>query len=118
MSWDNKIPFDKNGNLMHYADNNWDKADTWKNNYTFKDILHIKDYVRGRSAAYIYLISKDKKGYPMFLKDFFEMIPKVIIKNGTIYGKWTFCKRGQNFGIKWQQSRAFVLNVFQRNFTN
>jgi hypothetical protein len=37
----------------------------------------------------------------MFLKDLYEMLLSTTIINGEIYGTWTFCKRGQNYGLQW-----------------
>lgn len=36
--------------------------------------------------------------YQVFLTDSKEVIQNMI--HGIIYGKWTFVKRGENFGIK------------------
>ena len=69
------------------------------NNYEFTDTLVYSGYSRGRSAAYFNFKSKtDERNYTVFLTDFEEMVFKMA--NGEITGKFTFCKRGQNFGLK------------------
>lgn len=70
----------------------------WIDNYTFSDVLIFDGYARGRSAAYFYLKSQtDNRRYTCFLTDFESII--FDMQNGIISGDFTFCKRGQNYGI-------------------
>lgn len=99
MAWDRQIPFDKDGNLLHYAEKNqsYYGAHEWKEVFEFYGTLKVTDYSRGRSAAYFHLKSQDGRRYPMFLTDFMEIIPRIVY--GSVTGIWTFAKRGQNFGL-------------------
>lgn len=70
----------------------------WINNYVFSDVLIFDGYSRGRSAAYFYFKSTtDNRRYTCFLADFESILFEM--KNGIISGGFTFCKRGQNYGI-------------------
>ena len=94
-----KIPFDANGSQLHYAEN-WEHNVLWKDNYEFEDTLVFVSMQRGQSAAYFNLVSKTTdKCYTMFMKDIIEVIRNCRIDKGEIVGKWTFTKRGQNYGI-------------------
>jgi hypothetical protein len=105
-----QIPFDKNGNQMHYPEPSWlwnkdgtsrQIPPTLKDNYVFEDTLIIEDFSRGRSAAYIEAKSATTgKGFTIFLKDLLDIIKNETISKGVVQGKWTFCKRGSNFGLK------------------
>ena len=94
-----KFPFDKNGNQMSYVDY-WDKDVTYIENYEFESEMTIITYSRGRSAANFVL--KDERGhtYNVFMKDMIDIIHNSLIDKGILTGRWTFCKRGQNYGIK------------------
>lgn len=91
------IPFSKiNGNQLHYPEFNHEMRE----NFIFEDVLKFDGYSRGRSAAYLNFIKKsDGKKVSVFLTDFVEGIVPNMIK-GTVKGKFTFCKRGANFGCK------------------
>lgn len=74
----------------------------WKDNFIFEDTLFVDSYTRGRSAADFILVSiATGIKYSMFLRDSLDMIQHAKISYGSITGKWTFCKRGANFGIKY-----------------
>lgn len=71
----------------------------WKDNFIFQDTLIYSTYLRGRSAAYFEFISTTKNtNYTVFLKDFEEGFVMQMDK-GEISGSFTFCKRGQNYGL-------------------
>ena len=73
----------------------------WKENYEFEDILIITGMSRGRSAANFNLQSTvNGKNYNLFMTDIVDLIQKATINKGEIKGKWTFVKRGNNYGIK------------------
>jgi hypothetical protein len=98
---DYSIPFDKDGNQLHYPD--WwsmdrDGPGDWRPNVAFDDTLTYSGYERGRSAAYFRFVRADGKGVTMFLTDFEEVVPKMV--RGKVAGRWTFCKRGQNYGVQ------------------
>jgi len=94
-----KIPFDKNGNLLDYAES-WLVAQMI-DNFQFEDTLQYDGYSRGRSSAKICFKSATTgKKYEMFLTDFDDLMNCRGFDKNTITGTWTFCKRGQNYGIK------------------
>lgn len=99
-----KFPFNKKG-LMHYSwyaypilkDND---VLEWKDYFEFEDILFIDDYHKGRSSVIINLKSTtDQKEYPIFLKDFWEILKNVNINDRLISGRWGMHKKGNNYGI-------------------
>jgi hypothetical protein len=70
-----------------------------KDNFTFEDVLVYDNFARGRSAAYLIFKSKnDGKTYYMFLKDLHDAMKYLI--QGQLHGQFTFCKRGENYGVK------------------
>lgn len=95
-----QIPFDKEGNMCKYSHDN--RIVEWRDPEPFTDFLFFKEFNRGRSAAHA--IFEAEKGqhhgdtFVVFLTDLSEMIPHMRV--GEIHGKFTFCKRGQNFGVK------------------
>lgn len=90
-----KVPFDKNGNLLHYA-SRYDEV-SWVDNSVFYDTLKFETYTRGRSAAYFIFETAKRKKVNVFLKDFCEMVPQM--KSGCIDGYFTYVKRGENYGV-------------------
>lgn len=73
----------------------------WSENYIFEDELEYTGYTRGCSAARLQFRStKDGKRYEMFLKDFDEAMKRCLFSKNRLIGKFTFCKRGQNYGVK------------------
>jgi hypothetical protein len=73
----------------------------WKENYEFDDTLILTGMSRGRSAANFNLQSEtNSKNYNLFMTDIVDMIKNANIFKGKVKGKWTFVKRGQNYGIK------------------
>lgn len=93
-----KIPFDSNGNLLHYQYGVCQLVD----NYQFGTTLVLRDMAVGRSAKY--LIWEDTAGrqYPMFVSCLLNAIKAgAVIKEGRMTGSFTFRKRGQNYGIRW-----------------
>ena len=97
-----KIPFDKDGNQLHYPENTWCdgklESPVWRNNEIFEDVLEFETYSRGRSAAYFNFKRANGCGVTVFMTDMCDMIPRMI--EGHIVGKFTFTKRGQNYGCK------------------
>lgn len=82
----------------------------WQENRVILDSLIYSGYGGGRSAMTMYLKSEyTGKKYPMFWK-YFSKILKGEYPNHHIYlnndrpleirGRFTFCKHGQNYGIK------------------
>ena len=74
------------------------KGVIWLPNYTFEDVLVYDTYSRGRSAAYFHFTSKTtKRGFTVFLKDFEDGFVRRM-ERGEVSGRFTFCKRGSNYG--------------------
>jgi hypothetical protein len=101
--WNNLVPFGQRGELQHYP-SCWytspgnPTGPTWVKNYEFTATLAFTGFERGRSAAYAYFEDEAGKRYCMFLTNLADVIPRM--SAGHISGTWTFCKRGQNFGIR------------------
>lgn len=97
-----RIPFNPNGSLMHFPGYNGGGANIeWRDNYEFEATLRLDGMRRGRSAKYIEW--KDNKGdaiYPMFIADLLDLMKHGSISGGVAVGRWTFTKRGQNYGIR------------------
>jgi hypothetical protein len=99
LSGNYKIPFDNKGNQLHYAD--WWKAATinLQDNHEFDGTLAYKAMHRGRSAAYFEFerVGEDRT-VTVFMKDLVDMFPAMTA--GCVRGRFTFCKRGANFGCR------------------
>ena len=95
---DYKIPFNENGNQMHYGRGYRDVV--WKDNFKFIDTIKITGTQRGRSAAYFQAESiENGKKYTLFISDLLDMLLYTTIEKGVVKGTFTFRKRGENFGI-------------------
>ena len=94
-----KIPFDKDGNMLEYPGYYGDTA--WIDNEPFDCQLNVVGFERGRSAARV-VLQCDTTGakYPMFLSSFVEMTQQATVQHGSVVGRWIGCKKGQNYGIK------------------
>jgi len=111
-----QIPFDSNGNMVGYMHDR--DIVKWRDPETFFDALSFSRFERGRSAALLlegdegrHAILEGNGGgnepqgqvFQVFLTDLSKMIPHM--RDGIIEGTFTFCKRGQNFGIKLVKTR-------------
>ena len=100
-----QIPF-RNGHQLHYPDN-YPTLPEWRDNFDFTATLTFTGFNRGRSAAYAefknYLTGAT---FTMFLKDLDEVIKTCGIGNGKVEARWTFCKRGANYGLCLAQGPA------------
>lgn len=72
----------------------------WIENKVFEDTLTFIGYERGRSSAVMRFKGSDGAEYNMFLTDTDDLIKSEDIIGGKVTAKWTFCKRGENYGIK------------------
>jgi hypothetical protein len=105
------IPFDKDGNLLHYFGGDTDN-ELGKNkarrlgisllpNYIFGATLKFLGFQRGRSAAYaLFENCTNFKKYGMFLIDLEYIFHYCYFDEGFVWGFWTFQKRGSNFGVR------------------
>lgn len=92
-----EIPFDKDGNQVSYKRHWVSYEDVDVPNFEFEDTLVLKDYAKGRSAVTISWVRESNgKEVTMFLSDFIP-VAKVMC-GGKIKGRFTFVKKGSNFG--------------------
>jgi len=106
------IPFStKDGSLLQYTGTLPDSPQDercnngrwiWKENFVFEDDMQFIGFYRGCSSAGATFKSlNDGKECNVFLKDLSDMILADGFRSGIIRGKFTFCKRGQNYGMKY-----------------
>ena len=92
-----QIPFDENGNQMDYP--TWCGSE-WKDNFEFEDTLTLNGFGRGRSSVTFSMVRSDGTTVSVFVSDFYEMAVAGAFKAGKIKGRFTFCKKGQNYGCR------------------
>lgn len=101
------IPFDPiDGGCMHYPERRYTgigkfQDPVWRDNHEFDATLEYVGYARGRSAAYFHF--KDAATghvHPMFMRDFEDVISRCVLDKGVVTARWTFVKRGMNYGIQ------------------
>jgi hypothetical protein len=110
-----KIPFSKQGNQLHYADRWYVERGEIQlvDNHEFEATLTLKEMLRGRSAAYFeFERMGEGKTVTVFMTDLMEMFP--FIHSGLIRGRFTFCKRGANFGCRLVEGYAPLAVTPQR----
>lgn len=100
-----KVPFNRSGVLMHYADphreTGYDAAHEWREPKKFRMLLRLHETERGRSAAYFVWKDQDGNFWPMFITDVCELIRNHTVTSGIVEGDWIPRKRGQNFGLRY-----------------
>ena len=70
-------------------------------NYEFSDIMIFDGFSRGRSSVKAHFVSETTgRKYEMFVSDLGDAIRADGLHNARIDGKFTFTKRGQNYGVK------------------
>jgi hypothetical protein len=93
-----KIPFDKGGNLLNYYPGYGEVVwvDNFENHFNFQ----LEGYGRGRSSVTFDFKCKDTgAAYSMFVSDMVDMLLKIKLDHGAVSGWFTFCKKGQNYGL-------------------
>ena len=126
---DYQIPFDKNGNQQDYpaswyvetgetqdymrgdgltgkAPKYRSEGPEWKDNFEFDDTLTLVAYGRGRSSVNFTLQRTDGTTVSMFVSDFYDAAFKM--HEGKITGRFTFTKKGQNYGCRLVESKRCV----------
>ena len=115
------IPFDRNGNLLDYSywglnaeeekvckengkvEHFWGDgtiSEVFVPNFEFEDTLIFKHFSRGRSSVKAHFESQfTGTKYEMFICDLEDVI-KANYFVTKLSGRFTFVKRGQNYGIK------------------
>lgn len=109
-----KAPFKKSGGLWHFPPTDKELNDPrmpihkrptleWREVKEWRETMLVIGQQRGRSAAFFLLCGGDggTDSYPMFMSDAAEMMKTATIIKGTVTGRWTVIKRGQNYGIKY-----------------
>ena len=97
MAWDRKVPFTVNGDQEHYP--SLYRTSMWKDNHEFQATMEFQRFNRGRSAAYAVMRdTSTKRTVTIFLSDFDHVVRHMT--RGTVTGRWTFTKKGQNYGCK------------------
>jgi hypothetical protein len=111
MAWDQRVPLTKDGTLCTYvylgeggipAGSRYGREPIeWKDKFEWEGVLTLEGMTRGRSAArFIWRDYKDRK-FEMFMADMVELVKSgACIENGCCGAKWTFTKKGANYGIK------------------
>ena len=105
---DYPIPFDKDGNQQDYPQRQWyckgDKSfcadPKWVDNHEFSDTLTLVDYGRGRSSVTFTMRRTNGKTVSVFVSDFCEIAKSSAFCAGKITGRFTFTKKGANYGCK------------------
>lgn len=92
-----QIPFDNKGNQQDYP--GWNGVE-WKDNYEFEDTLKLNGFGRGRSSVTFNMVRSDGTTVSVFVSDFYDMAVAGAFKAGKIKGRFTFCKKGANYGCR------------------
>lgn len=115
------VPFDRKGNMLDYSyhgiseeekeickeskrvEHFWGDGtlrEVFVPNYEFEDVLTFESFSRGCSSVKAHFVS-DNTGlkYEMFISDFADVLKSDCIANCRIKGKFTFVKKGKNYGV-------------------
>lgn len=89
----------ENGKVEHYFGNG-EIAEVFVPNFEFEDELVFEKFSRGRSSVKAHFIScTNDKRYEMFISDFGDVIREGHLIGDRIMGKFSFVKKGQNYGV-------------------
>jgi len=112
MAWDKRVPFTEDGTLVTHVVSDTQgvvagksryhyERFVWKDNFTFEAVLRLDSITRGQSAArFVWADDQEGRMYEMFMKDMLELVQAdAVIERGHCDTKWTFVKRGANYGI-------------------
>lgn len=98
-----QVPYDADGNLMHYARDGaygTSKPDHWQEPQEQYLVLTMDRSVSGRSAKYFIWTTPSGRKYPMFATDMVHLAQEGMISHGKTTGWFRECKRGSNFGLR------------------
>lgn len=93
-----EVPYDADGNLLHFADR-WAVPDRWVPNEPFRACLEVEGTVSGRSAKYLIWRGTDGRRFPMFVADLVDLLRRTDVTMGVVEATWIVRKRGQNYGV-------------------
>lgn len=106
--WDGEVSNKLKVGEVDLREGEYYKKSERKENFIFEASMKIDGFCRGRSSVKLRLENinetdpiekyQRKFGWEVFLSDAIETISKS--KNMIVTGKWTFVKKGQNWGIK------------------
>lgn len=86
----------RNGKFCWWAGAVYDEE---VDNFEWDDVLTYSGYGRGKSSCIIYFWSqKFNCNVHMFMTDFDNVVN--VLTFGKFSGRFTFCKRGQNYGVR------------------
>lgn len=89
-----EAPFDRDGNMLSYPE--W--GSEMREVTPFYETITFVGFNRGRSAANATFKRKDGTDVIVFLHDMEQFVSEM--DGGNIDAMWTYCKRGQNYGVK------------------
>lgn len=115
---DYQIPFDKDGNQQDYPQSQFVNDSRthggvrrvepeWCDNFEFDDTLTLETYGRGRSSITFTMRRTNGKTVSVFVSDFCDMAKSRAFGEfdaGKITGRFTFCKKGANYGCRMVES--------------
>jgi len=102
-----KVPFDPNtGDLKS---GRWASPSEWRDNYEFDGaIKFLEMYTSGRSKRFVFEVTpigtkSSFKAYmfPIELAKMLNKAPSLSSNPLSVLGRWTFCKRGKRFSLRW-----------------
>ena len=84
----------------------------WQQPEPFIATMTLDTLERGRSAKFLTVTDGLGVKYCLFVVDLLAALKAAgCEKGGVIHGYWEFCKRGQNFGIRYVGSEAEFLST-------
>ena len=113
-------PYDERGGLLRYTMREVGKdclpedivCKNWKGEYTyhvegifwrprvpFRDTLKFVDLYDGRSALGVIWENTDGARFPMFAKDFRDLLARGRFTTVSVSGLWLVRKHGENYGV-------------------
>jgi len=107
-TWNQKVPFDLDRKRqLHYPEHKV----LWRDNFIFEGNLIFKEFSRGRSSVIAHFdatVFDADRGGPPFLREMFDCSMFIsdlgeamrFLSNGALRGRFTFCKKGNNYGVK------------------
>lgn len=82
---------------------NWNKDGiVFVKNYEFTASLKFTGFSFGRSACRAVMVDAKDRKLPLFIQSFSELLVAGKMQgDSTVPCKWTFAKKGQNYGLIW-----------------
>lgn len=98
-----KVPFDRNGEVLHGDNTRWGCPPyEWRDNYAFNDTLQFMGFNNMKTSVQAKFKSlTDGKSYTMFLSELERCININVIHDRKIKGVFTFAKKGTNYSVSY-----------------